>query len=118
MKKDNEPLFISFKWCLIPCSLYAVITVLIKEFTFQPLPIFLIWFLLKAIFAIINYNYFKNCQKAERIIWKQNAARNIGFDEIQKKYPTTTFLKKLKDSFLLSNLITIIFLLYEIIKLA
>lgn len=117
MKKDNAPLFISFKWCLIPCFSYAVISVLIKEFYSQPLPIFLIWFLLKSIFTIANIKYIKKCKVAERIIWKQHGSKEIEFEEILKKYPTATLSKKLKDSFLLSNMMLVPFFLYEIINL-
>lgn len=117
MKKHNAPLFISFKWCLIPCFLYTIISVLIKSLVFKPLPIFFIWFLAKLVFVVTNIDYIKRCEKSERMIWKQYASDNIKFDKIQKKYPSTTLLKKVKDSLLLSNVVTILFLLCEILKL-
>ncbi len=117
MKKQNAPLFISFKWCLIPCFLYTIMSVLIKNLVSKPLPIFLIWFLAKLVFIVTNIDYIKRCEKSEHMIWKQYVLDNIKFDKIQKKYPATTLRKKVKDSLILSNIVTILFLLYEILKL-
>lgn len=121
MKKKYSPLFISFKWCMIPCWLYAVVFVIIKylcgKSEISALPILLIWLILKVIFILININYIKQCTEAEHKIWRENNSDNINIIEIQKKYPKTLIIKKLRDSFILTNMITIIFLLYGILNI-
>lgn len=121
MKKKYSPLFISFKWCMIPCWLYAVVFVIIKylcrKSEISALPILLIWLVLKVIFILININYIKQCIEAEHKIWRGNNSDNINIIEIQKKYPKTLIIKKLRDSFILTNMITIIFLLYGILNI-
>lgn len=118
MKKEYSPLFISFKWCMIPCWLYAVVFVLIKylctKLEINALPILLIWFILKVIFILSNINYIKQCTEAEHKIWRKYNSDNINITEIQKEYKIP-ILKKLRDSFILTNIITILFLICEIL---
>lgn len=119
MKKEYSPLFISFKWCIILCWLYVIVFVLIKylciKLEINNSLILLIWLILKVIFILLNINYIKKCTEAEYKIWEKYNTDNINFAEIQKEYPKTSIFKKIRDSFILINILTSLFLICEIL---
>lgn len=114
MRKQYLPLFISFKYYIIPCWLF-VITLILVQYLCQKsgmnvFPIFNVWLILKIAVVIFNGNYIRRCTKKEYDLWQQRNGEQEVYFEISLK-------KKIKDTLLVTNIITSIILMLRIVYL-
>lgn len=116
MKKQYLPLFVSFKHYIISCCLSMIVFVsvqnLLQKSGMNILPVYNVWLILKIAVIVFNGNYIRRCTKSEYILWQQSGNENI-----KNIYHKFSLSKKIKDTLLVTNMITATVLILKIVHL-